>query len=167
MQARITWLVFAVLTLALLPIRAPARAEVPVSDIAQHGRRPGEQQGQPTQTAEQLHDRLEQPRQVRGVVLADKRVQVRGANERNLVVLIETHRKHERLAIDLGPADRMAALDIAPGDRIAVEGRMHRIRDRQFLVADRVRAGGRIASVDRSHQTQWAAREARERGAVG
>lgn len=114
------------------------------------------------ETASDAQQRTHTPRQVSGVVLGTKTVEVRGAGERNLIVLIKTTRGDRRLAIDLGPAQALAQANVTPGARIAAEGYVVALRDQQFLVATRVMSGDQVFDVRRPAQ----ARLHRSRGAA-
>jgi hypothetical protein len=105
-------------------------------------------------------DRL---REVSGEVVSTKHVEVRGAGTENLVVLLAPRRGHDRLVVDLGPADAWRSIDLERGDNLAVEGRLAEVGDRRVLVAQRARAGdGCIVTVDRSAQRAQYERLARQ-----
>lgn len=118
--------------------------------------RAGSEQACPQQ--EDLEARAGALREASGDIVRTKVVAIRGTNQENLVALIDTHRGNDRLVVDLGPVDAMRELRLGEGDRIAVEGRVHRVGDRQVLVASRIREGDRTRRIDRSGQAQHHAR---------
>ncbi len=114
------------------------------------------------ETAPEARKRTQTLRQVSGVVLGMKVVEVRGANEENVVALIKTDRGDRRLAIDLGPMSQLDRTNLHVGGRITAEGYVVAVRDQQFLVATRVKAErGAVVNIVRPSQ----ARLHRARGA--
>ena len=94
-------------------------------------------------------------RQVSGEVIAVKQVEVRKANLKNTVVMINTTKKNRRLIADLGPVGAEGA-NVKKGDKIALEGAVIRMRETPVMVAKRVKVGGKVITVDRTAQEKQA-----------
>jgi hypothetical protein len=107
------------------------------------------------ETAPEARQRTQTLRQVSGVVLGMKVVEVRGAGDENVVALIKTDRGDRRLAIDLGPMAQLDRTDLHVGGRITAEGYVVAVRDQQFLVATRVKAErGAVVNIVRRSQAR-------------
>lgn len=94
-------------------------------------------------------------RQVSGEVIAVKQVEVRKANIKNTVVMINTTKKNRRLVADLGPVGA-EGVNVKKGDKIALEGVVVRLREEPVMIAKRVKAGGKVITVDRTAQEKQA-----------
>lgn len=78
-----------------------------------------------------------------------KEVELRGADEKHTVVLLESEKGNTRV-VDLGASDNLAELDLQEGDTIAVEGDVVQVGNRQVLMARNVRSKDKTRKINRS-----------------
>lgn len=107
------------------------------------------------ETAPEARRRTQTLREVSGVVLGMKVVEVRGTGDQNVVALIKTDRGDRRLAIDLGPLTQLDRSGLHVGGRLAAEGYVVAVRDQQFLVATRIKPErGAVVNIVRPSQAR-------------
>lgn len=99
------------------------------------------------------HQHVEsQSRQINGRITGIKHVEVRGANVKNTVVMVQSPSNQRRMVVDLGPARNLPSDALKVGQQIDVQGRTVQIRERRFLVAESLKAGGRTFNIDRREE---------------
>lgn len=112
-------------------------------------RRRGDREGARS-SAQQRDDRVNQAQNqqsrrqqgtVTGEVVRKKRVDVRGSDRQQLVVLLKT-RDGNRVPVDLGSPGRLGDRMPSVGDQLSIRGRLVRIGDRGIIIGDEMRADG-------------------------
>lgn len=126
-----------------------------VAESKQAGQQAREQAEQTTQQAREQAGQTvakRESREVSGQIVAMKEVEVRGTNAKNRVVMLKTSKNDRRLVVDLGPATGLQGIQLKEGNEIAVSGPIVEIRDRTFLVADKLKSGDKTVEIQRSPQ---------------
>jgi hypothetical protein len=72
-----------------------------------------------------------------GEVIRTKQVDVRGSDEKQMVVLIETERGN-RIPVDLGPTSGLKDVKLSSGDRVRINGFMAKVGEKQLVVAEQL-----------------------------
>lgn len=132
-------------------IMAGAAAALVLTSSA-HAQHAEQQQQQARRGGQQAQQQQEQ--QLRGTVREMKDVRVRGAEDPNRIVLLETNRG--TIAVDLGAATELQAVNIRRGTPIAVQGTLVEVDDRMVFLAQRVRIGQEQFEVQRGTPEQRA-----------
>lgn len=105
---------------------------------------------QPVQMRQQrTQQQMQSQRTLRGEVLRQKLVSVRGEPIRHRVVLLETDRG-DRFIVDLGPSRDLRQAQIRPGKQLTVRATPTRVGQQRVLKADRLRVEGRTYRIDRA-----------------
>lgn len=95
-------------------------------------------------------------RQVSGEIVDMKEVEIRGANVKNKIVMIETTKNKRHLVIDLGPTGGLAGMTLNKGEKISVQGPVKQIRDQRVLIADRLKVDGKMMQIGRDQEKKMA-----------
>jgi hypothetical protein len=87
-------------------------------------------------------------RQISGTIKQIKEVEVRGQDQDNLVVQLQTERGRKTV-VDLGNAEKIEDLDLQKGDRLSAWGRTVNIGDKRVFMAHKIEANNERIDVDR------------------
>jgi hypothetical protein len=98
-------------------------------------------------------------RQVSGEIVNMKEVEIRGANIKNKIVMLNTTKKKRQLVVDLGPTTGLTAVKLNKGEKISVEGPVKQIRERRVLFADRIKVDGQEVKINRDEEKKKAEAE--------
>ncbi len=98
-------------------------------------------------------------RQVSGEIVNMKEVEIRGANIKNQIVMLNTTKKKRQLVVDLGPTTGLTAVKLNKGEKISVEGPVKQIREGRVLFADRIKVDGQEVKINRDEEKKKAEAE--------
>lgn len=116
------------------PARAAKKA-VRRTDLRQvAARRRSQNSSKQSDTAKQ---RRMQRGHLSGKIVRTKQIDVRGSNEKQMVVLVETERGN-RIAVDLGPTSQLKDAELGSGDRVRINGFMTEVGDKRLVVAEQL-----------------------------
>ena len=109
---------------------------------------------------DQGSSRGEQWKHISGTIKKMKEVEVRGRDQDNLVVQLQTDRGG-RTIVDLGNVEHLEDLDLEKGDRLTAWGRTVKISDKRVFMAHKIRANDETVEVERQSLSR---RDMRQRG---
>jgi hypothetical protein len=102
----------------------------------------------------------EQWKHISGTIKRSKQVELRGQDQDNLIVQLQTNRG-DKIIVDLGNAEHIEELDLQKGDRLSAWGRTVNIGDKRVFMAHKVQADDETVEIDRK---QMPKREMRQGG---
>ena len=97
---------------------------------------------------------------ISGTIKKTKQVELRGQDQDNLIVQLQTNRG-DKTIVDLGNAEHIEDLDLQKGDRLTAWGRTVNIGDKRVFMAHEIQANDETVEIDRKQMPQ---REMRDRG---
>ncbi len=88
------------------------------------------------------------PRSITGKVLDTHKTKIRGSE--HLMAMVETTQKDKarKIAVDLGPADRLK-MDVSKGGSLTFSGFPVKVKDKPLIVAQSVRNGDKFVEINR------------------
>jgi len=133
---------------AASPADAARFSDRPERDYDRQSSMQGEQQSHRYQGQHQ------DQRKISGTVQRSKTIGLRGSDEENLIVKLETRDGRTKI-VDLGNAEHIEDLDIQRGDRITVWGRSATVGNQRIFLADKVRANDQTMNIERNQMTRY------------
>lgn len=106
------------------------------------------------------HQGEQQWKHISGTIKRTKQVELRGQDQDNLIVQLQTNRG-DKIIVDLGNAEHIEELDLQKGDRLSAWGRTVNIGDKRVFMAHKVQANDETVEIDRKQMPQ---REMRQGG---
>ncbi len=94
-------------------------------------------------------------RELSGMVVREKRIDVEGLASQNRIILMKTTDGH-RVIVDLGPVEQTDETDVAPGKKIQVTGNLVRISYRPVFLAQQITVDGYQTFIDQPYRAGFA-----------
>jgi len=115
----------------------------------------GQSQGTASQDPKQKDARqqADQQRRIQGQIVKEKEVKIRNTDRRNKVVLLKTQ-GDQKIAVDLGPVDKLKEVQVKKDQQITVQGKSVRIGDRPVFFADKLTVGDKTVQIERPEPKQ-------------